>query len=108
MPHPGARSYVSVWRADARSSSGSTVPARRLAPSVVEARRGRFGPGTSLGPEPNPAHAERARPAFAVVNEVVARLGDARLIFAYYTRERLQSDAARCRWVEPDLQPLDF
>src|SRR5436305_11178860 len=54
------------------------------------------------------ANAERARPAFAVINEVVARLGDARLIFAYYTRERLQSKEARCRWVEPDLQPLDF
>ena len=49
-----------------------------------------------------------ARPAFVVVNEVMARLGDSRMIFAYYTRERLQTDEARRRWVEPDLQPLDL
>ena len=47
------------------------------------------------------------RPAFAVVNEVMARLGDSRMIFTYYTRERLQTDEARRQWVEPDLQPLD-
>ncbi|MFL6277801.1 MAG: hypothetical protein ACJ74G_21650 [Blastocatellia bacterium] len=54
------------------------------------------------------ASMDRARPAFAVVNEVLARLGDSRLLFAYYTGERLQSDEARLRWVEPDLQPLDL
>ncbi|HJQ27639.1 MAG TPA: hypothetical protein VKA60_27390 [Blastocatellia bacterium] len=53
------------------------------------------------------ATADRTRPAFAVVNEITERLGDSRLIFAYYTRERLQSDEARHQWVEPDLQPLD-
>ena len=47
------------------------------------------------------------RPAFAVVNEVMARLGDSRMIFTYYTRERLQTAEARRQWVEPDLQPLD-
>lgn len=53
------------------------------------------------------ATADRTRPAFAIINEVAARLGDSRLIFAYYTRERLYGDEARRRWVEPDLQPLD-
>ena len=53
------------------------------------------------------AGADRTRPTFTAVNDIVARLGDSRLIFAYYTRERLQSDEARRAWVEPDLQPLD-
>jgi len=48
------------------------------------------------------------RPAFASVNEVMARLNDSRLIFTYYTRQRLQTAEARRQWVEPDLQPLDF
>jgi hypothetical protein len=54
------------------------------------------------------AVADRARPAFAVINDVMARLTDSRLIFAYYTRERLESDEARREWVEPDLRPFDF
>ena len=53
------------------------------------------------------ATADRTRPAFAVVNELMNRLGDSRMIFAYYTRERLYGDEARLGWVEPDLQPLD-
>lgn len=47
-------------------------------------------------------------PAYAVVNDVMTRLGDSRIVFTYYTRERLQTDAARHQWVEPDLQPFDF
>jgi hypothetical protein len=53
------------------------------------------------------ASLDAARPACAIVNEVLARLGDSRMIFAYYTRERLQTDEARRQWIEPDLQPLD-
>ncbi|MFL6213693.1 MAG: hypothetical protein ACJ74J_07320 [Blastocatellia bacterium] len=53
------------------------------------------------------ASADRSRPVFAVVNEVTARLGNSRMIFAYYTRERLYGDEARRRWIEPDLQPLE-
>lgn len=41
-------------------------------------------------------------------NEVISACGDAKLINAYYSRERLASDAARKEWAEPDLQPLDF
>ncbi|HEV7843933.1 MAG TPA: hypothetical protein VGO69_09550 [Pyrinomonadaceae bacterium] len=33
--------------------------------------------------------------------------GDRTLPFEYYSRERLLSWAARTRWVEPDLKPLD-
>jgi hypothetical protein len=54
------------------------------------------------------ASLDTTRPAFAIVNEVMARLGDSQMIFAYYTRERLQTDEARRQWVEPDLQPLGF
>ena len=53
------------------------------------------------------AGANTTRPAFAVVNELMSQLGDSRMIFTYYTRERLYGDEARQRWVEPDLQPLD-
>ena len=54
------------------------------------------------------ASMDRSRPAFAIVNEVMAGLGDSRMIFAYYTRERLQTAEARRQWIEPDLQPLGF
>ena len=37
---------------------------------------------------------------------LVARLLDQQLPLAYYTRDRLFSDEARARWVEPDRQPL--
>lgn len=37
---------------------------------------------------------------------LVARLLDQQLPLAYYTRDRLFSDEARERWVEPDRQPL--
>jgi hypothetical protein len=53
------------------------------------------------------ASLDATQPAFAVVNEVMGRLGDSRMIFAYYTRERLQTDEARRQWIEPDLQSLD-
>lgn len=53
------------------------------------------------------ASADQTRPALEVINEVTTRFGDSRMIFAYYTRERLYGDDARRRFVEPDLQPLD-
>jgi hypothetical protein len=44
-----------------------------------------------------------------LVNELLASSGgDAGLIHAYYSPERLASDEARTRWQEPDLKPLDF
>ncbi len=36
----------------------------------------------------------------------VAQLLDKDLPLAYYSRERLDSDEARQRWVEPDLRPI--
>jgi hypothetical protein len=54
------------------------------------------------------AGAGAGRTALEVVNDSVSRLGDSRIIFDYYSRERLGSDEARLSWVEPDLKPLDF
>src|SRR5262249_36526005 len=39
---------------------------------------------------------------------VIARLLDKDLPLAYYSAERLASDAARLGWVQPDLQPLPW
>jgi hypothetical protein len=41
-------------------------------------------------------------------NEMVKLFGDSKIIYAYYSQERLLSDEARQVWVEPDLKPLDF
>ena len=43
-----------------------------------------------------------------LANEAIARFGDSRLAFDYYSRERINSEAAKSSWVEPDLKPLDF
>lgn len=39
-------------------------------------------------------------------NAVTEALGDSRLIFDYYTKERLSSEEARTGWIGPDLQNL--
>ena len=54
------------------------------------------------------ARIDGSRPALEIVNDAVRRFGDSRIIYDYYTRERLQSDDAKTGWVEPDVQPLDF
>lgn len=48
------------------------------------------------------------RPLAAIANELIRACGDTRLIDAYFSKERLESEAARQGWVEPDVQPLDF
>ncbi len=48
------------------------------------------------------------RTALELVNDSMEELGDSRIIFNYYSRERLNCDEARNFWVEPDLKPLDF
>ena len=53
------------------------------------------------------AGADRSQPAYQVVNQAMERFGDSRIIFEYYTRERLFSDEARRDWVEPDLRKID-
>ena len=41
-------------------------------------------------------------------NRLAKARGDSRLIYDYYSRERLSSAEARAGWREPDLKPLDF
>ena len=43
-----------------------------------------------------------------MTNALAAECGSSRLIFDYYSKEVLDSEAARRGWVEPDLRPLDF
>lgn len=40
------------------------------------------------------------------VNGLVSRYPDKNIVYRYYSRELLQSDAARTGWVPPDLQPF--
>jgi hypothetical protein len=48
-------------------------------------------------------------PLEARVSELVSGpLGDRELIFRFWSRDRLFSNAARAAWVEPDIAPLDL
>jgi hypothetical protein len=54
-------------------------------------------------------HAARLAPSapdFNTFASVHPRLFDLRLLEYYYSKARLQSDAARHAWIEPDLRPL--
>jgi hypothetical protein len=42
-----------------------------------------------------------------LANDLAESLGDSRLPFEYYSRDKLMSWDARTVWVEPDLKPLD-
>ncbi|HEX8068383.1 MAG TPA: hypothetical protein VF546_00425 [Pyrinomonadaceae bacterium] len=44
----------------------------------------------------------------AVANDLLARCGDAQLLYAHYSRALIQTPAAKSGWVEPDLRPLAF
>ncbi len=50
---------------------------------------------------------KRNRGAYEIVNKVLEDSGDSRIIYDYYTKERLASREARNGWVEPDLERLD-
>lgn len=50
---------------------------------------------------------EHAAPIDRLAEELIAELGDQRLLQKFYSRERLESVAARRGWVEPDLRSLD-
>ena len=52
--------------------------------------------------------AARERPLADLANEVIARGGEGKLIFEYFSRERLSTEEAVNGWVEPDARPLDF
>ena len=51
---------------------------------------------------------EHARTLDGRANALLAACGNSKVIYDYYSRERLSSDEARLAWVEPDLKPLDF
>ncbi len=48
-----------------------------------------------------------ARPLIEVANDLIQTHGDSRLIYSYFSKERLDSAEARQRWIEPDLKPLN-
>ena len=41
-------------------------------------------------------------------NALLSACGDSKVIYDYYSRERLSSEEARASWAAPDLRPLDF
>ncbi|MDT7542162.1 MAG: hypothetical protein QOE33_2066 [Acidobacteriota bacterium] len=47
-------------------------------------------------------------PTHVLANQLADSRPDVRLIFDYYSQERLSSDEAKTSWIEPDLKPLDF
>lgn len=51
---------------------------------------------------------ETNRSFVGMANEVIAQLNDSRLIFDYYSRERIFSEEAKSAWVEPDLKSTGF
>lgn len=54
------------------------------------------------------SQSDGARSLVEVADEIISACGEAKLINDYYSQELIASAAARERWVEPDLQPLDF
>ena len=54
------------------------------------------------------AHAGAGRTLADVANELLARFGDAQLLFRHYSRALIQMPEAKAAWVAPDLQPLGF
>ena len=59
--------------------------------------------------EASPAEGEaKGRSMTEMANELAANYNDSRLIYNYYSKERLSTQEARADFVEPDLRPLDF
>src|SRR5437763_38760 len=52
--------------------------------------------------------ADETRGLAELANELLDACGDSRLVFDYYSKERLDSDKARRRWTDSDLRPIDF
>jgi hypothetical protein len=50
---------------------------------------------------------DTTRPLAIIANEMIESLSDPQLIHSYYSRERLSSNEARRRWIEPDVKPLE-
>ena len=53
-------------------------------------------------------HAGASRGLAELTNALAEECRSSRLVFDYYSKELIDSDAARRCWVEPDLRPLDF
>ena len=51
---------------------------------------------------------DRARGLTRLANDLNDACADSRLVFDYYTKERIDSDEARAHWLDSDLKPLDF
>ena len=51
---------------------------------------------------------DRTRGLARLMNELSDACADSRLVFDYYTKERIESDKARRYWLDSDLRPLDF
>jgi hypothetical protein len=51
---------------------------------------------------------DTGRTLVELANGLAEECGDSRLIYAYYSKELIDSDGARRGWTEPDLKPLDF
>jgi hypothetical protein len=52
--------------------------------------------------------ADRSRGLARLANELADACADPRVVFDYYSKERLESDEARSSWLDSDLKPLDF
>ena len=48
------------------------------------------------------------RPLKDTANEMIESFGSSKIIYEYYSKERLSSEKARDAWIEPDVRPLDF
>jgi hypothetical protein len=51
---------------------------------------------------------DRSRGLARLANELNDACANSRLVYDYYTRERIDSDNARAHWLDSDLKPLDF
>ena len=52
--------------------------------------------------------ADKSRGLAELANELSDACADPRVVFDYYSKERLDSDKARAYWLDSDLKPLDF
>ena len=52
--------------------------------------------------------ADRARGLAELANELSDACADPRVVFDYYSKERIESDKARAYWLDSDLKPIDF
>jgi hypothetical protein len=54
------------------------------------------------------ARSDDDSPTHELANQLAATRPDVRLIYDYYSQEKLATAEAKTSWIEPDLKPLDF